>query len=164
MLVPIVRVPVVEQLQLPSNDKQEYMMLFYPLMQVGPRGSIGIRTICRLTCYDCFETLVDGMTVSAIDGNGDTFDISVLDAVEDQGSITWLERGIGQGCSAKTMSAFVLYSTVHGNLRVLGKLLKMNLHNNSNKQWLLVVVLSRFETHKTSHHDKLLMNTRNIGL
>lgn len=97
----------------PSDDtKDEYMMLFYPLMQAGPRG-LGIRCICRLTCVECFESLVDGMTLSAIAFSvpeGVPFQVSVLDAVEDQGPITWLERGHGMGKrDAKTMSAYSLY-------------------------------------------------------
>mmetsp|Transcript_44814 Transcript_44814/g.66496 ORF Transcript_44814/g.66496 Transcript_44814/m.66496 type:complete len:554 (-) Transcript_44814:221-1882(-) len=46
---------------------REYWMLFYPLLQItvlkGSKMTMGFRLICRLTCLDCMEELLDGMRV-----------------------------------------------------------------------------------------------------
>lgn len=95
----------------PQDAEEEYMMLFYPLFQEG-LGGYSIRIICLLTCLDCFENLVEDMTVSATrEGMDDsTFSVPLLDAVDDQGPITWLERGVGMGRrDDETFPAYRLY-------------------------------------------------------
>ncbi|GKY99853.1 hypothetical protein MPSEU_000939000 [Mayamaea pseudoterrestris] len=56
-----------------DNNDQEYWMLFYPLLQItvvkGSQMTLGTRTICRLTCLECMEDLLEGMTLTVQPGS-----------------------------------------------------------------------------------------------
>jgi len=47
--------------------EHEYWLLFYPLLQItvmkGTQMTLGTRTIYRLTCLECMEDLLEGMTL-----------------------------------------------------------------------------------------------------
>eukprot|EP00562_Extubocellulus_spinifer_P024311 CAMPEP_0178673916 /NCGR_PEP_ID=MMETSP0698-20121128/34560_1 /TAXON_ID=265572 /ORGANISM="Extubocellulus spinifer, Strain CCMP396" /LENGTH=451 /DNA_ID=CAMNT_0020317965 /DNA_START=17 /DNA_END=1372 /DNA_ORIENTATION=+ len=97
------------------GERPRYWMLFYPMLQVAPEG-MGMRTIARLTCADCFEDLVQDMSLRASVRDVtpplvQTFPL--LDVVEDTGPITWLDRaprGMGRrGREGDIMSAYTLY-------------------------------------------------------
>lgn len=50
-----------------DDDALSYWMLFYPLVQVvvqkGSKLTLGLRTVCRLTCIDCMTEFLEGMLV-----------------------------------------------------------------------------------------------------
>lgn len=52
----------------------EYWMVFYPLLQItvckGTQMTLGTRTICRLTCLECMEDLLEGMMLTIQPGGG----------------------------------------------------------------------------------------------
>jgi len=81
----------------------EYWLLFYPLLQItimrGSQMTLGTRTICRLTCLDCMEELLDEMTLkvspSAIDGRRPklSFTLPAKEVLIEAGSASFLEDG-----------------------------------------------------------------------
>lgn len=90
-----------------NNDPQEYWMLFYPLLQItvmkGSQMTLGTRTICRLTCLECMEDLLEGMTLTVQPGANKTasgqrrtqlaFTLPASDVLAEAGSASFLEDG-----------------------------------------------------------------------
>lgn len=81
----------------------EYWLLFYPLLQItvmkGSQMTLGTRTICRLTCLDCMEDLLEGMTLkvrpAAMEGRRPTlsFTLPANEVLAEAGSASFLEDG-----------------------------------------------------------------------
>ena len=86
----------------------EYWMLFYPLLQItvlkGSQLTLGTRTICRLTCIDCIDDLLEGLTLTIQPGKPKTknaptrstrlsFTLPALDVLAEAGSASFLEHG-----------------------------------------------------------------------
>jgi MYND finger len=88
------------------GDKQEheYWMVFYPLLQItvlkGSQMTLGTRTICRLTCLDCMDDMLEGLTLNVVPG-GNTrntgsnlaFTLPAGDVLAEAGSASFLEDG-----------------------------------------------------------------------
>jgi len=62
--------------QIPQDQDEyelEYWMLFYPLLQItvmrGSQMTLGTRTVCRLTCLECMENLLEGMLLTVQPGS-----------------------------------------------------------------------------------------------
>lgn len=57
-----------------DQQEHEYWMLFYPLLQItvlkGSQMTLGTRTICRLTCLECMEDLLEGLLLQVTPGAG----------------------------------------------------------------------------------------------
>jgi hypothetical protein len=72
----------------------EYWMVFYPLLQITQMKkslmTLGTRTICRLTCLDCMEDLLEGLTLQIQPGSTTTSssdaDYGSVNAEEEQGN------------------------------------------------------------------------------
>lgn len=88
------------------GDKQEheYWIVFYPLLQItvlkGLQMTLGTRTICRLTCLDCMDDLLEGLTLDVIPGGNSkdsgsslTFTLPASDVLAEAGSASFLEDG-----------------------------------------------------------------------
>ena len=95
----------------------QYWMVFFPLIQAADEG-MGMRTIARLVCPGCFEDLTEGIYMRAtmeVDGGVapaiQVQDVPLLDIVEDVGSVTFLQRGMGMGKrnSPDILPAYTLY-------------------------------------------------------
>jgi len=81
----------------------EYWLLFYPLLQItimkGSQMTLGTRTICRLTCLDCMEEVLNDMTVKvcppAIHGRRPKlmFTLPAKEVLTEAGSASFLEDG-----------------------------------------------------------------------
>jgi len=81
----------------------EYWLLFYPLLQItvmkGSQMTLGTRTICRLTCLDCMEDLLEGMelTISpeVVAGRRPrlSFTLPAIEILAEAGSASFLEGG-----------------------------------------------------------------------
>jgi len=81
----------------------EYWLLFYPLLQItimkGSQMTLGTRTICRLTCLDCMEELLEGMTLNvnppSINEGGAkiSFTLPAKEVLIEAGSASFLEDG-----------------------------------------------------------------------
>ena len=81
----------------------EYWLLFYPLLQItimkGSQMTLGTRTICRLTCLECMEDLLEDMTLkvnpSVIDGRRPklSFTLPAKEVLNEAGSASFLEDG-----------------------------------------------------------------------
>lgn len=84
-------------------EQYEYWLLFYPLLQItimrGSQMTLGTRTICRLTCLDCMERLLNGMELQvsppAIDGRRPklSFTLPAKEVLIEAGSASFLEDG-----------------------------------------------------------------------
>lgn len=98
-----------------DRKDHEYWMVFYPLLQItvmkGSQMTLGTRTICRLTCLDCMEDLLEGLTLTIKPGgsgfakdetgkadSADTksrlcFTLPASDVLSEAGSASFLEDG-----------------------------------------------------------------------
>lgn len=94
------------QAEIPSEKddfEHEYWLLFYPLLQItvmkGSQMTLGTRTICRLTCLDCMEDLLEGMTLkvrpAAMEGRRPklSFTLPANEVLAEAGSASFLEDG-----------------------------------------------------------------------
>jgi hypothetical protein len=80
-----------------------YWLLFYPLLQItimkGSQMTLGTRTICRLTCIECMEDLIEDMTLNvcppAMDGRRRklSFSLPARQVLDEAGSASFLEDG-----------------------------------------------------------------------
>jgi MYND finger len=90
------------------GDKQEheYWMVFYPLLQItilkGAEMTLSTRTVCRLTCLDCMDDLLEGLTLNVTPGAlcrpgpssaGLAFQLPAADILAEAGSVSFLEDG-----------------------------------------------------------------------
>jgi hypothetical protein len=86
--------------------EHEYWLVFYPLLQIaimkGAQMTLGTRTICRLTCLDCMEDILEGLTLKIQPGskssNGErktrlVFTLPATDVLAEAGSASFLEDG-----------------------------------------------------------------------
>jgi MYND finger len=83
--------------------EHEYWLLFYPLLQItvmkGSQMTLGTRTICRLTCLECMEDLLEGMTLkvrpAAMEGRRPrlSFTLPANEVLAEAGSASFLEDG-----------------------------------------------------------------------
>lgn len=118
--------------EMPSQSTRKarqhyYWMLFYPLMQiavVGQKMTVGTRTICRLTCVECFKSLIENMTLRVTNKPPDqqrrpsalSWSLPVLDVLEEAGSISFLGEGPptprpkSHPCPDDIMDAWTLYN------------------------------------------------------
>jgi hypothetical protein len=85
----------------------EYWMVFYPLLQItvikGSQMTLGTRTVCRLTCLECMEELLEGMMLTIQPGGSKTpsgqrrtrlaFTLPAADVLAEAGSASFLEDG-----------------------------------------------------------------------
>jgi MYND finger len=95
----------------------EFWMVFYPLLQItvikGTQLTLGTRTVCRLTCLDCMDDLLEGLALTIQPGkprnsniyNGATtsttkirtsrlcFTLPAADVLAEAGSASFLEDG-----------------------------------------------------------------------
>jgi MYND finger len=88
----------------------EYWMLFYPLLQItvmkGSQMTLGTRTVCRLTCLECMENLLEGMLLTVQPGSSSnnnattstkntrlTFTLPASNVLAEAGSASFLEDG-----------------------------------------------------------------------
>lgn len=86
-----------------DDREHEYWMMFYPLLQItvmkGSQMTLGTRTICRLTCLDCMEDLLEDMTLkvrpAAMNGKGVklSFTLPAAEVLAEAGSASFLEDG-----------------------------------------------------------------------
>jgi hypothetical protein len=89
-----------------GEREREYWMVFYPLLQItvmkGTQMTLGTRTICRLTCLDCMDDLLEGLTLQIQPGakvaNGEKktrlfFTLPATDVLAEAGSASFLEDG-----------------------------------------------------------------------
>eukprot|EP00980_Cylindrotheca_fusiformis_P010627 scaffold2366_cov115-Cylindrotheca_fusiformis.AAC.1 len=86
-----------------DDSDHEYWLLFYPLLQItvmkGAQMTLGTRTICRLTCLDCMEDLLEGMRLkvrpATMHGKrpGLSFMLPVNEILAEAGSASFLEDG-----------------------------------------------------------------------
>jgi len=96
-----------------AGDKREheYWMLFFPLLQItvlkGAQMTLGTRTVCRLTCLECMDDLLEGLSLQVMPGgnknkggNGTTtssaslaFTLPAADVLAEAGSASFLEDG-----------------------------------------------------------------------
>lgn len=82
---------------------EEYWMLFYPLLQItvmrGSQMTLGTRTVCRLTCLECMENLLEGMTLTVQPGATEKkrtrlcFTLPASGVLAEAGSASFLEDG-----------------------------------------------------------------------
>jgi len=92
--------------QIPQEGDEydnEYWLLFYPLLQItimkGSQMTLGTRTICRLTCLDCMEDLLEEMTLKisppSINGRRPklSFTLPAKEVLAEAGSASFLENG-----------------------------------------------------------------------
>lgn len=83
--------------------EHEYWLLFYPLLQItimkGSQMTLGTRTICRLTCLECMDDLLEDMTLTvcppALNGRRPTlsFSLPAREVLAEAGSASFLEDG-----------------------------------------------------------------------
>lgn len=86
-----------------DDYEHEYWLMFYPLLQItvmkGSQMTLGTRTICRLTCLDCMEDLLEGMTLkirpAAMEGRRPllSFTLPANEVLAEAGSASFLEDG-----------------------------------------------------------------------
>jgi hypothetical protein len=86
-----------------DDVEHEYWLLFYPLLQItvmkGSQMTLGTRTICRLTCLDCMEDMLEGMTLkvrpAAMEGRRPrlSFTLPANEVLAEAGSASFLEDG-----------------------------------------------------------------------
>lgn len=96
-----------------DRKDHDYWMVFYPLLQItlmkGSQMTLGTRTICRLTCLDCMEDLLEGLTLQIQPGGSNSKDSAALspqrhstrlcftlpasDVLAEAGSASFLEDG-----------------------------------------------------------------------
>eukprot|EP00934_Nitzschia_sp_Nitz4_P000325 Nitzschia sp. Nitz4//scaffold255_size41878//31872//33107//NITZ4_007411-RA/size41878-processed-gene-0.67-mRNA-1//-1//CDS//3329544389//325//frame0 len=86
-----------------DDEEHEYWLLFYPLLQItvmkGSQMTLGTRTICRLTCLECMEILLEGMTLkvrpAAMEGRRPhlSFTLPANEVLAEAGSASFLEDG-----------------------------------------------------------------------
>jgi hypothetical protein len=93
-----------------DRKDHEYWMVFYPLLQItvmkGSQMTLGTRTICRLTCLDCMEDMLEGLTLKIQPGGGSSaanktlvprtrlcFTLPASDVLAEAGSASFLEDG-----------------------------------------------------------------------
>jgi hypothetical protein len=83
-------------------QEHEYWMVFYPLLQItvlkGSQMTLGTRTICRLTCLNCMEDLLEGLSLSVQPGGSAregrlNFTLPASDVLAEAGSASFLEDG-----------------------------------------------------------------------
>jgi hypothetical protein len=87
-----------------SQDLTEYWLLFYPLLQIniekGNKMVIASRTICRLACLDCTESLLAGMRLAVKQAPTETdgrrpsltsFSLSAMEILEEAGTAAFLQ-------------------------------------------------------------------------
>jgi MYND finger len=82
---------------------EHYWLIFYPLLQItvmrGSQMTLGTRTICRLTCLECMEDLMEGMTLkvrpAAMEGRRPrlSFTLPANEVLAEAGSASFLEDG-----------------------------------------------------------------------
>jgi hypothetical protein len=114
-----------------DRREHEYWMVFYPLLQItvmkGSQMTLGTRTICRLTCLDCMDDLLEGLTLKIQPGSksaaGDKktrlfFTLPASDVLAEAGSASFLEDGpprpeTGQGrFPLETLEGLFFYGKV----------------------------------------------------
>lgn len=109
-----------------EDTAEEFWMLFYPLIQItvikGTRMTLGTRTICRLTCVECLQDLLDGMTLTVKQAGGPerqrpsmlSFSLSALEILEEAGSASFLQdsppRPVSHAHVDDEMDAWTLYN------------------------------------------------------
>lgn len=102
----------------PDRDER-YWLLYQPLLQSSSDNggsTISIRFVCRLTCLDCFEELINDMYMpcSVAGDESSLRAISLVDAVESQGPVTWLRDGMYRNSqdinNSLPLEAYKLYS------------------------------------------------------
>lgn len=86
-----------------GDECEEYWLLFYPLLQItimkGSQMTLGTRTICRLTCTDCMDRLLEEMTLKIqppiIEGRRPklSFTLPAKEVLIEAGSASFLEDG-----------------------------------------------------------------------
>jgi len=98
-----------------DRKDHEYWMVFYPLLQItvmkGSQMTLGTRTICRLTCLECMEDLLEGLTLKIQPGSVNSsiaeqspppdgkrksrlcFTLPASDVLAEAGSASFLEDG-----------------------------------------------------------------------
>mmetsp|Transcript_8737 Transcript_8737/g.21924 ORF Transcript_8737/g.21924 Transcript_8737/m.21924 type:complete len:498 (+) Transcript_8737:485-1978(+) len=86
-----------------DDYEHEYWLMFYPLLQItvmkGSQMTLGTRTICRLTCLDCMEDLLEDMTLkvrpAAMEGRRPklSFTLPANEVLTEAGSASFLEDG-----------------------------------------------------------------------
>jgi MYND finger len=86
-----------------DDYEHEYWLIFYPLLQItvmkGSQMTLGTRTICRLTCLDCMEDLLEDMTLkvrpAAMEGRRPklSFTLPANEVLSEAGSASFLEDG-----------------------------------------------------------------------
>ncbi|KAL7444665.1 hypothetical protein ACHAXM_009586 [Skeletonema potamos] len=77
-----------------SSSKDLHWLLYQHCLQVGENG-IGMRMLPRLMCEECFESITEDCYVTVMTGSqaGLQRSIPLLDVIEAQGNITWLQDG-----------------------------------------------------------------------
>jgi MYND finger len=88
-----------------DKREHEYWMVFYPLLQItvlkGSQMTLGTRTICRLTCLECMDDMLEGLTLNVApggkskhqSGSGLAFALPAADVLAEAGSASFLEDG-----------------------------------------------------------------------
>ena len=86
-----------------GNDR--YWLLFHHILQRTLDGNIAVRAVCRLTCEDCFEEMIEDEYIQCqkiatdhshqvLGQDGSMFhNVPLFDIIENQGSITWVRDG-----------------------------------------------------------------------
>lgn len=84
-----------------DNPRQEYWLVFYPLLQMmakkGSRMVLGSRMICRLTCLDCMHKLLGETTCKICQPllnerrTKTTFALRTKEVLAQAGSVSFLE-------------------------------------------------------------------------
>jgi hypothetical protein len=93
------------------DDGTVFWLLYYPLLQISAQANIGMRTVQRLTCPPCMESLLEGIV--RIEENGEAKSMmQVLD--EDLPAISFLDGHDnpivgGKGCLRSDLTAYHLY-------------------------------------------------------
>ena len=107
-----------------DRQEHEYWMVFYPLLQItilkGAEMTLSTRTVCRLTCLDCMDDMLEGVTLNVSPGalcrerpdasntsssssptttttsntaTGLAFQLPAADILAEAGSVSFLEDG-----------------------------------------------------------------------
>lgn len=99
------------------GTNERYWLLFQPLLQHfenETQAGMAIRFITRLTCEDCFETITEDKYVhTKVQGETSFREVPLLDVVEEQGPITWLNDGqmSARSPSGAILNAYALYGS-----------------------------------------------------
>eukprot|EP00574_Skeletonema_japonicum_P011568 CAMPEP_0201721072 /NCGR_PEP_ID=MMETSP0593-20130828/5851_1 /ASSEMBLY_ACC=CAM_ASM_000672 /TAXON_ID=267983 /ORGANISM="Skeletonema japonicum, Strain CCMP2506" /LENGTH=414 /DNA_ID=CAMNT_0048211817 /DNA_START=71 /DNA_END=1315 /DNA_ORIENTATION=- len=101
--------------QKPSSSGTRYWLVYQQCIQCTEIG-VGTRMMPRLMCEECFESITDEFYVSVVVGSGfeavgpETI-APLLDVIEDQGPITWLQNGqrLANHVDGTFLGAYKLY-------------------------------------------------------